>query len=86
MATQRLQPADVLAPVRRILTAIDCVGAGAMPAQRPSGFSFQGDLIRLSSAVYFPEQDATRLGRVRVAISKAITISARHALACRSRQ
>src|SRR6266496_1066884 len=40
------QAADVLALVLRVvLSAVDGVGAGAMPPQRPAGRPLQGDLV-----------------------------------------
>src|SRR5262249_6397920 len=83
---ERLQSANVFTGVGRILAAIDGVGAGAVPAQRPGGFALQSDLVRLAASVDVPEQDTTGAIRFGVAIRQMIAVGARRAFTGRSRQ
>lgn len=83
---QRLQAANVLTNVRRILAAIDGVGAGAVPTQFPRRLPLQSDLIFLPAAVHVPQEDAARFSRPRIAIRQSITVRTRLAFARRPRQ
>ncbi len=84
---RRPQRPHVLALViRKVLAAVDGVGAGAVPAQAAARFALHGDLIRHPSAVHLPQQGAALRPRVGAAVGQAEAVRAVRALPRRPRQ